>query len=122
MCRERTNIATPWLNAAPRWEPIAQSCVVTIGEYAFIGAGAVINRDVPAYALMVGVPAKQIGWISQHGERLTLPLNGNAEACCAATGARYTLTQGNWHAACQRSAVIQHRIHLGIQEDLNYAY
>ena len=51
-------------------------CGVTIGEYAFVGAGAVINQDVPDYALMVGVPAKQIGWMSQHGERLSIPLEG----------------------------------------------
>jgi UDP-2-acetamido-3-amino-2,3-dideoxy-glucuronate N-acetyltransferase len=66
-------------------------CGVTIGEYAFIGAGAVINRDVPAYGLMVGVPARQIGWMSQHGERLDLPVAGNAEAKCQATGNRYRL-------------------------------
>jgi UDP-2-acetamido-3-amino-2,3-dideoxy-glucuronate N-acetyltransferase len=66
-------------------------CGVAIGEYAFIGAGAVINRDVPAYALMVGVPARQIGWMSQHGERLDLPVAGNAEAKCQATGSRYRL-------------------------------
>ncbi len=66
-------------------------CGVTICEYAFVGAGAVINRDVKPYALMVGVPAKQIGWISQHGERLELPLTGKAEARCPATGKRYVL-------------------------------
>lgn len=46
-------------------------CGVTIGEYAFVGAGAVVNQDVPAYALMVGVPARQIGWMSRFGERLS---------------------------------------------------
>lgn len=66
-------------------------CGITIGEYAFVGAGAVINRDVPAYALMVGVPARQIGWMSQHGERLDLPVEGGAEAKCPATGSRYRL-------------------------------
>ena len=66
-------------------------CGVTIGEYAFIGAGAVINRDVPAYALMVGVPAKQIGWMSQHGERLELPVKGNGETRCPVTQRRYIL-------------------------------
>lgn len=66
-------------------------CGVTIGEYAFIGAGAVINHDVPNYALMVGVPAKQIGWMSQHGERLDLPVVGEAEAKCPATGSMYRL-------------------------------
>jgi UDP-2-acetamido-3-amino-2,3-dideoxy-glucuronate N-acetyltransferase len=66
-------------------------CGVSIGEYAFVGAGSVVNRDVPDYALMVGVPAKQIGWMSQHGERLDLPLVGVAEAKCPATEARYQL-------------------------------
>ncbi|MFA7476089.1 MAG: UDP-2-acetamido-3-amino-2,3-dideoxy-D-glucuronate N-acetyltransferase, partial [Castellaniella sp.] len=51
-------------------------CGVTIGEYAFIGAGAVVNKDVKPYALMVGVPARQIGWMSEHGEQLDLPLSG----------------------------------------------
>ena len=67
-------------------------CGATIGEYAFIGAGAVVNKDVPAYALMVGVPAKQIGWMSEYGEQLPLPLNGQAETVCQHTGARYVLT------------------------------
>lgn len=66
-------------------------CGVTIGEYAFIGAGAVVNHDVPDYALMVGVPARQVGWMSRHGERLSLPLSGEAEALCPATGNRYRL-------------------------------
>ena len=66
-------------------------CGITIGEYAFVGAGAVVNRDVPSYALMVGVPAKQIGWVSRHGVRLELPLVGNAEAICAETGEHYKL-------------------------------
>ncbi|ASG66431.1 N-acetyltransferase [Idiomarina piscisalsi] len=66
-------------------------CGITIGEYAFIGAGAVVNKDVPAYALMVGVPAKQIGWMSEHGEQLSLPLTGEAKALCSHTGATYIL-------------------------------
>ena len=66
-------------------------CGSTIGEYAFIGAGAVVNKDVPAYALMVGVPAKQIGWMSEYGERLDLPLQGDAEATCPHTNAVYRL-------------------------------
>lgn len=67
-------------------------CGVTIGEFAFIGAGAVINKDVPAYALMVGVPARQIGWMSEYGEQLELPLSGSAQVKCPHTGATYTLT------------------------------
>jgi len=66
-------------------------CGVTIGEYAFVGAGAVINKDVKPYALMVGVPAKQIGWMSQYGEQLNLPLTGNGEVSCEHTGAVYRL-------------------------------
>jgi len=66
-------------------------CGVTVGEYAFVGAGAVINRDVPAFALMVGVPARQAGWMSLFGERLPLPLRGEAEAICPNTGERYVL-------------------------------
>lgn len=69
-------------------------CGTMIGEYAFIGAGAVVNRDVPPYALMVGVPARQIGWMSRHGEQLDLPLQGEDEACCKATGQTYLLRQG----------------------------
>ncbi len=69
-------------------------CGVTVGRYAFIGAGAVINRDVPDYALMVGVPAKQIGWMSEYGERLDLPLQGDGEAVCEHTGKRYKLSGG----------------------------
>jgi len=68
-------------------------CGVTLGEYCFIGAGAVITRDVKPYALMAGVPARQIGWMSQHGERLDLPLSGSATATCAATGQHYRLEQ-----------------------------
>ncbi|SEM11081.1 UDP-2-acetamido-3-amino-2,3-dideoxy-D-glucuronate N-acetyltransferase [Acinetobacter sp. DSM 11652] len=67
-------------------------CGVTIGEYSFVGAGAVINKDVPAYALMVGVPAKQIGWMSEFGEQLDLPLTGHAESVCSHTGAIYRLS------------------------------
>lgn len=66
-------------------------CGITIGEFAFVGAGAVINKDVPAYALMVGVPAKQVGWMSEYGERLDLPLQGEASATCEHTGSVYQL-------------------------------
>jgi len=66
-------------------------CGSTVGEHAFVAAGAVVNRDVKAYALMAGVPARQIGWMSRHGERLSLPMRGNDEADCPATGERYRL-------------------------------
>ena len=66
-------------------------CGTTIGAYAFVGAGTVVNKDVPAYALVVGVPARQIGWMSEYGEQLALPLQGQAEATCPHTGARYVL-------------------------------
>ena len=69
-------------------------CGVTVGEYAFVGAGAVVTQDVPAYALMVGVPARQIGWMSEYGEQLDLPLSGYGEAICPHTGARYVLREG----------------------------
>jgi len=69
-------------------------CGVTVGEYAFVGAGAVVNHDVPDYALMVGVPARQIGWMSQYGERLDLPLSGDAQTVCPQTGKCYELRNG----------------------------
>lgn len=69
-------------------------CGVTIGEYAFVGAGAVVNKDVPAYALMVGVPAKQIGWMSEFGEQLDLPLTGEGQTRCQHTDTVYTLENG----------------------------
>lgn len=66
-------------------------CGVTVGQFSFVGAGAVINKDVPDYALMVGVPARQIGWMSEFGEQLALPVNGEAEVVCSHTGERYCL-------------------------------
>ena len=69
-------------------------CGNIVGEYAFVGAGALINKDVPNFALMVGVPVKQIGWMSRFGERLDLPLKGDAEALCPETKEKYILVNG----------------------------
>jgi UDP-2-acetamido-3-amino-2,3-dideoxy-glucuronate N-acetyltransferase len=65
-------------------------CGITMGEYAFVGAGAVTS-DVPPYALMVGVPARRVGWMCQCGERLRL---SGGEATCAACGSRYRERDG----------------------------
>lgn len=72
-------------------------CGVTIGEHAFIGAGAVIRQDVADYALVVGVPGRQTGWMSRFGEQLNfLPhSDGNQYAECVHTGERYTLRANN---------------------------
>ena len=67
---------------------------ITIGSYAFVGAGAVVIRDLPDYALVVGNPAKQIGWMSQYGEQLNLPLTGDGECRCPHTNIRYKLDAG----------------------------
>jgi UDP-2-acetamido-3-amino-2,3-dideoxy-glucuronate N-acetyltransferase len=69
-------------------------CGVTIGEYAFVAAGSVVNRDVKPFALVVGVPGRQIGWMSRQGERLNLPLAGNSECVCPSTNTRYVLRDG----------------------------
>lgn len=69
-------------------------CGATIGRYAFVAAGAVVNRDVPDFALIAGVPGRQIAWMSRFGERLELPLTGDAEALCPHTGDRYVASGG----------------------------
>ncbi|WP_322360294.1 acyltransferase [Pseudomonas sichuanensis] len=72
-------------------------CGVTIGEFAFIGAGAVVNKDVPAFALMVGVPARQIGWMSEFGEQLPLPVSGRGAVYCDHERVRYVLDGKGLH-------------------------
>ncbi len=67
-------------------------CGHDIGTFAFVGAGAVVTRDVPPYALVVGNPARQIGWMSEHGERLIFDEHGFA--LCPGSGVRYELREG----------------------------
>jgi UDP-2-acetamido-3-amino-2,3-dideoxy-glucuronate N-acetyltransferase len=66
-------------------------CGTTIGEFAFVGAGAVVNKDVKPYALMVGVPARQIGWMSEFGEQIPLPLKGEGQYTCPHSGQTFVL-------------------------------
>lgn len=70
-------------------------CGNIIGEFAFIGAGAVVNQDVKPYALMVGVPARQIGWMSEYGEQIPLPLEGDGEYTCPHSHQKYKLTENH---------------------------
>ncbi len=70
-------------------------CGTTIGEYAFIGAGSVVNKDVKPFALVVGVPGRQIGWMSEYGEQLKIPLEGNEEIVCPNTNTKYVLKGNN---------------------------
>jgi len=69
-------------------------CGVVIEVYAFIAAGAVVNRNVKAFALMAGVPARQIGWMSAYGEKLNLPITGNGKAVCPGDQSLYELIDG----------------------------
>lgn len=69
-------------------------CGATVGKFAFVGAGAVVNKDVLDYALVVGVPARQIGWMSEFGEQLNLPLEGEGKVECKHTGDVYQLLDG----------------------------
>jgi UDP-2-acetamido-3-amino-2,3-dideoxy-glucuronate N-acetyltransferase len=67
-------------------------CGIEIAEYAFIGAGAVVTKNVPAYALVVGNPARQTGWMSEHGQKLKFGPDGIS--CCEISGDRYELNDG----------------------------
>lgn len=70
-------------------------CGVEIGAHAFVGAGAMVNSNVRPYALVVGVPARQIGWMSLYGEQLKLPVNGSGDELCQHTGQHYVLDDGH---------------------------
>jgi len=70
-------------------------CGVTLGEFSFIAAGAVVTKNVKPYALIAGVPSKQIGWMSMYGKKLDLPLSGSAETVCESTGQKYILKNNN---------------------------
>jgi UDP-2-acetamido-3-amino-2,3-dideoxy-glucuronate N-acetyltransferase len=70
-------------------------CGVTIGQFAFVGAGAVVNRDIKPYALVVGVPGRQIGWMSEYGDSIPLPIEGSGSYICPHSGARYFLNENN---------------------------
>jgi UDP-2-acetamido-3-amino-2,3-dideoxy-glucuronate N-acetyltransferase len=74
-------------------------CGVTVGEYAFVGAGAVVTHSIGDYELVVGVPARRMGWMSAHGERLDLPARGHATARCPHTATEYTLDGDNLRAS-----------------------
>ena len=66
-------------------------CGVDIGQYALIGAGSVVSRNVPDFALVLGVPSRQVGWVDKHGNRLNLPLTGNASVDHGNFGGSYKL-------------------------------
>jgi len=78
-------------------------CGTTIGEYAFVGAGAVVNKDVKPYALVVGVPARQVGWMSQYGEQIPLPLHGEWQYTCPHSGQIYKLMGDQLSLAINRA-------------------
>lgn len=68
-------------------------CGITINEYAFVGAGSLVNRNVQKFSLVVGNPAKHIGWYSRYGEKIPLPLNGKGKWLCSKTNDIYVLNE-----------------------------
>ena len=70
-------------------------CGVTVSKFAFIGAGSVVTKDVKPYALMLGVPARQVGWISEYGSKIPLPMQGDGIHFCEYTGVEYRLNGAN---------------------------
>ena len=76
-------------------------CGVTIGEYAFVAAGAVVLENVKPYALMAGVPARQVGWMCQQGARIPLPLEGEGKYTCPDTGQQYFLQGATLQGVCR---------------------
>jgi len=76
-------------------------CGIEIEDFAFIGAGAVVNKNVRKYALMAGVPAKQIGWMSEYGEQIPLPFEGNEKFTCPHTGSIYLLSDHHLEKAAE---------------------
>ena len=66
-------------------------CGITLGKYCFIAAGAVVTKDVKNYALVSGIPAKQVGWMSEYGENIPLPIKGKGEWLCKNTNKIYFL-------------------------------
>lgn len=70
-------------------------CGVTLNEYSFVAAGAVVTKDVKSFALMAGVPAKHIGWMSRYGERIDLPIEGVGKYTCPHTQDEYELSATN---------------------------
>jgi UDP-2-acetamido-3-amino-2,3-dideoxy-glucuronate N-acetyltransferase len=81
-------------------------CGTRIGRHAFVGAGAVVTRDVKPFALIAGVPARQIGWMSAYGERVDLPLEGTGSWTCPQTGDIYQLTQQQLTHTCALSDAV----------------
>jgi len=69
-------------------------CGINLGEYSFIGAGSVVTKPVKTYAIVAGNPARQIGWMSRHGEKLDLPVDGDGKATCPATSEKYRTIGG----------------------------